>query len=72
MQYSMDIVAGAREITARMKVTLEERQGALDSVSTAIKSTGPTSERNTTKDLANSGTMGDILELYNAVAKLDL
>ena len=72
MQYAMDIVAGAREMTAKMKVTIEERQGALDSVLTAIKSTGVTAERNILKDLTNGVTVGDVLEVYNAIAKLYL
>ena len=72
MQYAMDIVAGAREMTARMKVTIEERQGALDSVLTAIRATGVTAERNILKDLTNGGTVGDVLEVYNAIAKLYL
>ena len=63
MQYSMDIVAGAREITARMKVTFEERQGALDSILTAIKSTGVNAERNILKDLANGGQNGRRLRI---------
>ena len=36
-QHSMDIVSGAREITARIKVALEQRQASLDSILTAIK-----------------------------------
>ena len=34
MQYSMDVVSGAREITARIKVALEQRQASLDSLLT--------------------------------------
>ena len=32
MQLSMDAVTGAREISARIKVILEQRQASLDSV----------------------------------------
>jgi len=39
---------------------------------TAIKSTGITADRNILKDLTNGAAMEDILEMYNAVAKLDL
>ena len=72
MQYSMDSVAGAREITARIKVALEQRQASLDSILTAVRSTGVTAERNILKDLTNGAAMEDILEMYNAVAKLFL
>jgi hypothetical protein len=72
MQLSMDAVTGAREISARLKVILEQRQGSLDSVLTAIKSTGVTSQRNITKDLTNGAAMEDVLEFYNALAGLCL
>ena len=72
MQLSMDANTAAREISARIKVTLEERQASLDSVLTAIKATGVTSQRNITKDLTHGSAMEDVLELYNALAGLFL
>jgi hypothetical protein len=72
MQYSTDIIGGAREITARIKVILEQRQASLDSVLTAIRATGVTSQRNITKDLTNGSAMEDALEMYNALAGLFL
>ena len=72
MQYSTDIIGGAREITARIKVILEERQASLDSVLTAFKARGVNAERYNTKDLTNGAAMEDVLELYNAIAGLFL
>ena len=72
MQYSTDIIGGARDITARIKVILEQRQASLDSVLTAFKARGVNAERDNTKDLTNGAAMEDVLELYNAIAGLFL
>ena len=72
MQLSMDAVTGAREISARMKVILEQRQASLDSVLTSFRATGVTSQRNITKDITNGAAMEDVLEYYNALAGLYL
>ena len=72
MQFSMDSASGAREIAARMKVILEQRQSALDSVLTTLKATGVTTQRNSTKDLVAEVAMEDVLEIYNALVGLDL
>ena len=71
MQYSMDAVTGSREIAARLKVILEQRQSALDSVLTMLKAGGST-QRNITKDLVAGAAMEDVLEFYNALAGLYL
>ena len=62
MQYTMDAVSGSREIAARLKVILEQRQSALDSVLTMLKATGVTTQRNITKDLVAGAAMEDVLE----------
>ena len=41
-QYSMDPINAAREITARIKVALEQRQASLDSILTAASNNGKT------------------------------